>query len=352
MPKKKKTGKATEQNTMIVGLDIGYGITKAVTNDSTELFPSVAGRARQIKFKADEISERYPGDQLTDEYGEHWFIGDLALSQLRAGEVFRLRGRTADESQMGNVFRKRMMLAALGKLFPGKSNGDVVHIILATGLPVDHMPDANDLKMALCGVHPIRTDQTDFVAHITDVMVMPQPYGTIYNQMLNDDGTINECYTYSRTGVLDVGTYTIDATLDDDGEYIDSLSGSVEAGVYTAHEYISGAIERDYRQKPTHRAIESVLRTGCMDVHGKKQNYGDVVRDAKKTVQTAATQLASEKWQNGLDVDVIFVSGGGAEMVFHDVKSHYPQTQIADNAPIANAQGYAKYARFAAQDTE
>jgi hypothetical protein len=41
------------------------------------------------KCQQEEITARYPGDQITDEEGE-WFMGELALSQLPPGELRRL----------------------------------------------------------------------------------------------------------------------------------------------------------------------------------------------------------------------------------------------------------------------
>lgn len=161
-------------DSLTVGLDIGYGVVKALTADATILFPSVGGHAREVKFQADEIAARHPGDQIRDNDGL-WFLGDLALVQLLPGELLRLRGRTADEATMGNVFRVRLAKAALGKLLLGKREEHVVHVRLATGLPMDHLADAPDLKAALLGQHRIKTDTADFIANVTEVMVMPQP---------------------------------------------------------------------------------------------------------------------------------------------------------------------------------
>ncbi len=124
-----------------IGLDIGYGVVKAITDSQVITFPSVMGHAREIKFQQEEITARYPGDQITDDEGE-WFVGDLALSQLPPGELLRLRGRTANENTMGNAFRLRLAKVAIGKLMQGLWNRDVVHLRIAPGLPVDHMRDA------------------------------------------------------------------------------------------------------------------------------------------------------------------------------------------------------------------
>lgn len=329
---------------LTIGLDIGYGVTKAITQRDQTVFPSVAGYSRDIKFRAAEIAQKHPADQIWDDDG-HWFIGDLALNQLPAGEQRRLRGRTANESEMGNVFRLRMAKAAIAKLVGKPAHtGDTVHIRIATGLPVDHMPDSPDLKKALMGAHLIKTDQGEFVANVSEVMVMPQPYGTIYSQRLTEAGEINRCNMHRRTGVCDVGTYTIDIALDDEFEYIDSQSGSIESGVFTAQERIGAAIERDFREKVDLKTIEGVLRTGCLTAYGEQHDYADEVADALQPLRAATMELINAKWKSGLGVDVIYVSGGGAALVIDDVNQVYRQAVMVQSAQLANARGYLNYA--------
>lgn len=333
---------------LTVGLDIGYGVTKAVTDRAVITFPSVCGHARDIKFRAEDLAVRYPGDQVSDSAGG-WFVGELALTQLPPGEVLRLRGRTGDETHLGNVFRVRLAKVALGKLLAGTHHGEAVHVRLSTGLPVDHMGDAPELKAALMGQHLIQTDGAHFVANVTEVMVMPQPYGSLYAQMLTPSGDINPCHTFTRTGVCDVGTYTVDLALDDDGVYVDAESGSVESGVYTAQERIATLLERDHRQKMPFRMVEEVLRTGCFRASGEVIHYHEAVQEALEPLRSATLNLMSEKWKGGKTVDVIYLSGGGAELVKAVVQNTYQQTRLVANAQTANARGYLYYAHFQAQ---
>ncbi len=336
---------------MTIGLDIGYGATKAIIpGKAPVIFPSVCGKARRLSdFQEGDLARKYPGDQIDDDEGT-WFVGELAESQLtRPGELRRLRGRTADEMTMGNVFRIRMARAALGKLWPGTMNGDAIHVRIATGLPVDHMDDSAALKAALIGEHPIRTDQANFVAHVSDVIVMPQPYGTIYSQTLTNTGDVNECHTAIRTGVCDVGTYTVDLALDDDGEFIEAESGSIEAGVYTAQEHIRELLEREYRQAIPLPVIEEVLKSGCFRARGKSVDYRDVVNEALEPLRSAALTLMNDKWHAGVRVDTIYLSGGGAALVEKAlIAAGYSQVQLVENAQLANAQGYLHFALFRA----
>jgi plasmid segregation protein ParM len=341
--KKSNISQLLPGSVVTVGLDIGYGVVKAITDNQVITFPSVMGHAREIKFQQEEITARYPGDQITDDDGE-WFVGELALSQLPPGELLRLRGRTANENTMGNAFRLRLAKVAIGKLLNGLWNRDVVHLRLASGLPVDHMRDSAGLKTTLLGQHLIKTDTVEIIANVDEVMVMPQPYGGIFANTLTETGEINSHHTYMRTGIVDVGTYTVDLALDDNGEFVDAESGSVESGVYTAQERIAAALERDYRQKMPYKIVEQVLRTGTFRASGEPVDYSAEVEEALATLRSATLNLMSEKWKRGATVEVIYLSGGGAELVYEQVAEAYPQTQLVTNAQLANARSYLNYA--------
>jgi len=331
-------------NVITLGLDIGYGVVKAVTNDKTVIFSSVMGHGHEMVFRAEDIINRYPGMQLYVG-NQHWFVGDLALSQLGAAHQRRLRGRTANEAVNGNEFRRRLMSVALAQFAPnGITSSDIVHFDISTGLPVDHMRDAAALKDALMGQHFIRTDQTQFVANVRSVYVMPQPYGAIYSQMITQRGELNSCYTLNRVGVLDVGTYTIDAAVDHNGDYISRESGSLEGGIHTAQQFISEQIESDYRQKPDYRMVEDVLKNGYLSAMGKREDYRQDVQAALQPLRESVISLMSDKWQQGLNLDGILLAGGGASLVEEVVKQTFPHASLITNPHTANARGYLQYA--------
>lgn len=332
-------------NNLTLGLDIGYGAVKAVTETVSLVFPSVCGHARPLKFGMEDITARHPGEQLQDDAGA-WFVGDLALMQLPPGELLRLRGRTADETSLGNAFRVRMLKTAVGKLLPGYRDGEAVHLRLAVGLPVDHMGDAPALKEALCGPHLVRTDGTHLIAHVGEVMVMPQPVGTIYAQSLTASGAVNPHHTYQRTGVVDVGTYTVDLALDDDGEFVGAESGSLEGGVSSVLERIAAVLEQEHRQKIPLKLVESTLLTGSFRAKGTVMDYREVVESALEPLRSAVLSLMSDKWKTGTTVDRIYLSGGGAPLVAEVVKAVYPQTVVLPEPQFANARGYLRYALF------
>ena len=73
------------------------------------------------------------------------------------------------------------------------------------------------------------------------------------------------------------------------------------------------------------------------------------VEEALQPLRSAALNLMSEKWQRGTTIEVIYLAGGGAELVMEDVLSAYPQTKLIKQAQLANARGYLNYAHFATE---
>lgn len=336
---------------LTVGFDCGYGVTKLIAPDCDPVvFPSVAGIAKAVTWQADDLTAKYPGDLITD-VDDSWIVGDRALKHVPDGQLLRLRGRTGDELSQGHAFRVRMFKAAMGKLLAGKTDGDIVHVAIATGLPVKHMGSAPALKQALIRQHLIRSDSAEFVVNVASVMVMPQPYGTIYRLRFTEQGEINPTFTAQKVGVIDVGTYTIDSALDDEGEYIEARSGGIDdAGVTTAQDAIRASVDRDFGFTPDLRTIESVLRDQCIVIDGKNIDYTEQVSKALKPLKAAAMSLLGRTFGPGRDIHAIPVSGGGAALVIDDVQAAYSHAEQVEDSQLANAQGYLNYALFQANE--
>jgi len=343
------TAEYDTQATITIGLDIGYGATKAVMPSREPIvFPSVFGRSHDFdEFERTSISQKpeYAGEQLTDDEGD-WLVGRLAQSQLKTAEQLVLRGRSASESD-DNAARVRLAKVAIGKLLSGTRNGEAIHVRIATGLPVDHMGGAAELKTALIGLHHIQTDAADFVANIIDVIVMPQPYGTLYSQQLTTAGDYDPCFTAIRAAVIDVGTFTIDAALDQDGEYIGAESGSVEGGVHLAQTRLISTINRDHKDTVGLAEADDILRTRCIRVKGKVKNVTLQVEEALQPIRESTIALMGKLWQTARRIDVIYLTGGGATDVQAAViAAGYSQSVLVDEPQTANARGYLQYALF------
>lgn len=339
--RKKTPPNVDRQRPIVVGFDAGYGDTKAVSGDQKIIFPSVAAHTHQIDFAADEISAKYPGEQLIDNEGE-WWVGNFAIKQSPLNEQIKLQGRTNNDDEIGMAFRKRMLYAALAKLFPYQ-HGDAVHIYLSTGLPVAHMKDSALMKSTFIGQHKISTNNANFIANIIDCAVMPQPYGTIYSQTMLPNGEFNPFHIYKKTAVVDVGNYTVDCAVDDEGEFVDPESGSAKVGVYTGQERLRKILENYYRDEISLDMINQVLRTGYLRAFNEVKDYREEATEALKPLRDGTQGLMNRLWKTGLTLDVIFGAGGGATLIEKEAKRAYPHLIIVPNPQTANSEGYRNY---------
>lgn len=327
----------------VMGVDIGYGVTKIVTSDQTVMFPSVIAQPHHIDYAADEISARYPGQDLTIN-GVHWWTGDMALKQGK--QPMQLKGRTADDDKTGMEFRVRLLASAIATVFPFQ-DGEMHRLHIATGLPVKHMSDAAMMKEMFISQLAIAANNCNLIAAIEACNVVPQPYGSIYSETMNRDGSTNEYYTARKTVTVDIGRYTVDVAYDNEGEYIDSLSGTAPVGMAVAEERIQKILESDLRtDKVPYDVIEKALRTGFVNVRGELVSYADDVNDAIRPVKDGTLTLLNNLVGNAFDVDVIKVSGGGAEAktVYKEIHAAYPNAKLIADPQTANARGYYNYA--------
>jgi len=113
-------------STKIIGLDIGYGYTKAVTSTAEVVFPSVVGQAERIRYESDLISENGRGIHLFTPDGER-FVGELALLQSRIKWTPQDRGRVTSRTMVTLAQAAFSELGRLRRRGPGhRSAGGVV----------------------------------------------------------------------------------------------------------------------------------------------------------------------------------------------------------------------------------
>ncbi|MCA9915437.1 MAG: ParM/StbA family protein [Anaerolineae bacterium] len=328
----------------VIGLDIGYGNVKAFNGSETIKFPAIWGRATDARYESAATRTNYQNDDIFDEDG-HWLVGEKARKHIPAAMQRNLRGRMMDEQAYSHQARLRLAKAVFAKFFPDAADGDVIQILLATGLPVSHMTGVQAFRDLLLQPIPIRVDDgREFVVHPARVFVMPQPYGTFYKASLNPDGSINPHFTARRTGIFDPGTFSTDAALDDEGEFINAQSDTLEIGVSTIQNAIADEYERRHGQKPGYRDIEQGVKTGYITVRGTPEDFREVRAVAGNNLAEGAIQLAGRLWGTGADIDLVLVTGGGARFVIDRLKAQFPQAELMEDSETANAEGYRRLA--------
>jgi plasmid segregation protein ParM len=319
-------------STTIIGLDIGYGYTKAVTSTAEVVFPSVVGQAERIRYESDLISENGRGIHLVTPGGER-FVGELALLQSRIKWTPQDRGRVTSRTML------TLTQAALSEL------GVSGEVALITGLPVEWYGDREALSERLKRQHVIRRCGGGCpVVNVSQVLVVPQPFGSLFALILDNDGKlINEDLARGRVGVIDVGMHTTDFVLVDRLRYVEKGSGSLTTALSRVHELTGRAILDAHSLQLTLHEIDAALRQGTVQVYGKAK---DVLRLAEPALEAVAEEVnakAGTLWGDGRDLSAVLVTGGGALALGHRILSQYPHAVTVPNAAMANVCGFLRY---------
>ena len=129
----------------VVGLDIGYGFTKATDGEQIVIFPSVAGDVCEADFDNDLV--RAGQGHVIERDGRQWFYGNHAQKHSRNPLALFARERTEQHDLM-----RLLLCAAMSDL------GIEGRLSLCTGLPVDWFGDREALEKLLLGEHVYTVD--------------------------------------------------------------------------------------------------------------------------------------------------------------------------------------------------
>lgn len=319
---------------MILSVDIGYGYTKGVGPDGLRFsFPSVIGTAEDISFATDLIRG---GEEKAIKYRDwQFFYGEQAVLQSR------IQSAIFDRSRVHDYTYKMLFVAALVEM--AKSVPDAGRINVVTGLPVDFFGDRSDVIKSLEGVYRVTADRVIRFA-VDSVFVAPQPFGSLFREVLNERGKIaNSDVEKGRVGIIDVGTFTTDLIVSDELRYVQRLSGSISTGWSKVINHVQQALGDMYRLELMPHEVDRALQTQEVRVRGEPVSLEPLVEPAIAEIQAAIIARARDLWGEGVRLDTILVSGGGGPHLYEAIHDVYPHARLLDNAFWANAEGLYRF---------
>ncbi|MBU0972063.1 MAG: ParM/StbA family protein, partial [Proteobacteria bacterium] len=206
----------------IVGIDVGFGFTKAYNGKNAVIFKSLIGDATDIQFRSflgEESSTANLHITLND---KSYFLGNYAEQQSNIAEF------TLDQEKLIENFVKILAITAAGLCCETAGPINVV-----TGLPVGYLKrDSRRLKEMIQGIHEITfhnangKDETKRI-HIDKIHVIPQPIGSIFNLIFDEFGKIKDKnLATQKLGVVDIGFKTTDFSIFDHLQYIERGSST------------------------------------------------------------------------------------------------------------------------------
>ena len=330
----------------VLGADIGFGYTKATDGRQFQIFKSVVGEAVVIQYTEALIQSAGGSPPRHFEIGEERvFVGELAEQHSRS------RGFTLDLGMFFNQYARTLALAAIT---PYVEHGDPVRLV--TGLPVSFFRKYKDeLITLLQNRHVINVvhaggEVEEKQIYIERVRVIPQPFGSLFNVMLDDNGKImSQRFVTEKVGVIDIGFRTTDYAVADRTRYSERGSASSDAGMSMAYSAMAKWLqERSGVNVEAHRLFDAALR-GTIKIKGTRYDLRPVVERAYSQLANRIAAEVARLWVDDWDMDAIVLTGGGGTTLAPYLQSLLegevlPQPQGQD-ARVNNVLGYWKYGR-------
>jgi plasmid segregation protein ParM len=334
----------------ILGIDVGFGFTKATDGSETVVFKSIFGDATEIQFWVD-----FQDRSLTDYFhvsidGKSYFVGDLAEQQ---SDVVSF---TLDQDRMITDFVRLFALTVAG-LFNGKEEAGETSLRIVSGLPVGFFKQYHDrFRDALKGRHSITYHSPDgnrMTRKLTveAVQLLPQPMGSVLNLLMDAEGRITDAeLARQKIGVVDVGFRTTDYTVIDKLRYIERSSRTMDSGIAKAYAVIANKLhEKSGVNVELYRLFDAV-RKGAIKMRGQGFNFAKIRDQIYAQLATTIAGDMDRLWANDWDIDTIVLTGGGCqELAAHLQPLIAGSVRTAPNqqdARLANVEGYLKYGRY------
>ncbi|MDF1579389.1 MAG: ParM/StbA family protein [Desulfuromonadales bacterium] len=296
----------------ILGIDIGFGFTKATNGRDTLIYKSVFGEAKELQFQEQILAGSAAQEHLQIEVdGASFFVGELAERQSD------VRFFTLDQDQFVTQFAKTLALAAAARLA-----GSHIPVNLVTGLPIGHYRrHKNDLAKILQGNHAIALidengQRQEKTININKVRVIPQPFGSLFNLMLNDLGELGDKrLVHEKIGVIDVGFRTSDYTVSDKMRYSERGSRTTDSGISRAFNVIAGKIREKSGVNVELYRLYNAVETGSIKIRGQEYELTNLVDQVFKQLANTVASEVDRLWADDWDIDAIVITGGGGAVL-------------------------------------
>ena len=330
----------------ILGIDIGFGFTKATNGKDSLVFKSVYGEATDVQFRELILADNVQDEHLQiDVDGKSYFLGELAERQSN------VRFFTLDQGQFIGKFAKILALTAATRLVGGH-----IPVNLVTGLPIGYYQKyKKDVAGLLLGEHRVvltdATGQTkEKIININKVRVIPQPFGSMFNLMLNDLGELGDKrLVKEKIGIIDIGFRTSDYTISDKMRYSERGSRTTDSGIARAFNVIATKLREESGVNIELYRLYDAVDRGFIKIRGKEYDLKDLTEQVFSQLASTVANEVDRLWADDWDIDTMVITGGGgavlAKYLEPLLKGHVLPVDADRDARLNNVLGYRKFGK-------
>ena len=312
-----------------IGLIVGHGYAKAVSDTATCTLPAVAAPAVANDFDT-ALGAGRSAVSLNGK-GE-WIVGDDALLFAPGRAVSIL-----DRSRYRSPAFLALARAALQKVVsePGP-------LRILTGMPSAWFADAA-AKQALADAVRAAALPIGEAA----VTVAPEAAG-VYYAWLFEGGRLDQARLSQNVGVIDAGYRDVNVAWFSGGRYV--AGESVAGGAHEALKEIKRLIAQTYGQELSLHEVDAAQRASGLLVDGLRRELPDGTRGALTRGLGTVVAAGRSLWPNGgAGLQAVILGGGGAAHLAEGLTREFPQLYQLQLPQLAGARGFKAMAAAAAQ---
>lgn len=311
-----------------IGLDIGHSTVKLVANRGIKIiFPSQAALAIPI---SDEKEAKRAALETVRVKGRDYFFGETSVIQYGTTVATGLTDNWIATNEHTALF-----LGALKKLEQQGIDPAGEHY-LAMGLPTRlHATQKDELREMAASYMPNST-----------IKILPQPWGPFQKLMTDVNGMPSQTHSIvtESWAVIDVGYFTTDILLIHRGHWVEKAIDSC-AGVRVAAEHLSRVLASQHDIKADLPECDQALRDGYIMHFGKKIDLKEQIAAALETVATEVVDEANRLLASHIrKINGVIVAGGGASLVYDQLKLRWPHTELDNDPRFSVAEGFRRFA--------
>jgi len=329
--------------TRVMGIDVANSTIKVWTDNNE----NTAYRNTIKEIKDAGLVYSFKTDYQMYVYNQEVYeVGDI--SAMGSGG----RNRNRYDS---NAFKIEAIIGITSMLKPGTRE----RIRLVTGVPSTISKNANiidGLKASLLGEHKIKSvkwDQVDDIEfEIVEVIVVPQPLGTLYNFVYQPETKdLNQKILARRSLVVDIGWGTLDLAVLESGRVRGTFGFDIGVSDYISD--LQEEINNKFPEASINALNPHQLDIALLESYVVETPFGsfDVEKLAEKEKELQAKRVYDAVMGLGLEFNKFFyiiLTGGGALQYEKYLKQLFndPRVVIQKDAVMANVKGFYLLGQF------
>lgn len=336
---------------LVLGIDHGNGNVKGRTEGEELLLPSAYARPEDFAKSITGKSNLDIKNFVSSKYENETYVWGKDVV-----EASKLMYTYGAENRYAQKEYKLLSEFTLASLMP-KESASFDNVMVVTGCPSREKGTKleEDLVNVFKGGHVIEVNEESKMINVKQVLVLPQPLGTVLSMYLDAEGFVaDDSYEEDYIGVIDVGTGTTDLDGIKALSRLESDSDTIGTGMQDAYLVISDYVNKQNAAAlATPQKVEQQILAGNDYYEISKRSKVDIKDIKDKAFRELAEFLKNninQRWKNRAKFDKLLLTGGGAVPLQSYFQEWEEDIIVVEDSQRANANGFYRYGKFKARD--